>query len=147
MSPDGNELRYHSEGMWLLRANNIDLITSDTAIEIVRRVVRDRYGQEEVDRDEPLTVKDDSDTWLVRGTISPSVAGSRQAWMGPIHGRIAKFDGQILGFIFEGDSEKLFGAEMDERLATCSASDELLYLPRNVRAHKLYGFSPVSRSR
>jgi hypothetical protein len=96
--------------MWLLRANNIDLITSGTAIEIVRRVVCDRYGQEEVDRNEPLTVKDDGDTWLVRGTISPSVAGSRQAWMGPIRGRIAKFDGQILGFIFEGDSEKLFGA-------------------------------------
>jgi len=30
--------------------------------------------------------------------------------MGPIRGRVAKFDGQILGFIFEGDSEKLFGA-------------------------------------
>lgn len=110
MSPDGNEQQYHSEGMWLLRANNIDLITSDTAIEIIRRVVCDRYGQEELDRNEPLSVKDDSDTWLVRGTISPPVAGSRQAWVGPIRGRIAKFDGQILGFIFEGDSEKLFGA-------------------------------------
>ena len=31
------------------------------------------------------------------------------------------------------------------RLATCGAFDELLYLPRNVRAHKLCGFSPVEQ--
>jgi hypothetical protein len=110
MSPGEKEQQYHSEGMWLLRANTIDLITSDTAIELIRRVVRDRYGQDEVDRNEPLTVKEEGDTWSVRGTISPSAAGSRTAWMGPIHARVAKFDGQILGFIFEGDSKRLFGA-------------------------------------
>jgi len=99
----------NSEGMWLLRANKIDLITSSTAVEIIRRVVCDRYGQDEVDRNEPLTVKDDGDSWLVRGTMSASAARSGRAWMGPIRGRVAKFDGQILGFIFEGDSEKLFG--------------------------------------
>jgi hypothetical protein len=110
MSPGEKEQQYQSEGMWLLRANKIDLITSDTAIEIIRRVVCDRFGQDEVNRNEPLTVKDDGDTWLVRGTVSPSATGSRKAWMGPIRGRVAKFDGQILGFIFEGDRQKLFGA-------------------------------------
>jgi hypothetical protein len=110
MSSGEKDQQYHSEGMWLLRANKIDLITSDTAIEIIRRVVRDRSGQDEVDRNEPLTVEDDGDTWLVRGTASASAAGSRKAWMGPIRGRVAKFDGQILGFIYEGDREKLFGA-------------------------------------
>ena len=110
MSPSDKEQKYNAEGMWLLQANKIDLVTSDTAIELIRRVVRDRYGQDEVDRNEPLTVEDDGDTWLVRGTASASVAGSRKAWMGPIRGRVAKFDGQILGFIYEGDPEKLFSA-------------------------------------
>lgn len=110
MSPSDKEQQYNAEGMWLLRANKIDLVTSETAIELVRRVVRDRSGQDEVDRNEPLTVEDDGDTWLVRGTVSPSAAESRKAWMGPIRGRVAKFDGQILGFIYEGDSKKLFGS-------------------------------------
>jgi len=110
MSVSKMEGRYSSEGMWLWRASKIDLITSNTAIEIIRRVVCDRYGQDEVDRNAPLTVKGDGDTWLVRGTVSPSAAASREAWMGPIRGRIAKFDGQILGFIFEGDYKELFGA-------------------------------------
>lgn len=91
-----------------MRANKIDLVTSDTATELIRRVVRDRYGQDELDSNEPLTVKDDGDTWLVRGAPSSSAAGARPAWMGPIHGRVAKFDGQILGFIYEGDAKKLF---------------------------------------
>jgi hypothetical protein len=86
------------------------LITSDTATEIIRCVVRDRYGQDELDINEPLTAKDDGDTWLLRGAASRSADGSRPAWMGPICGRVAKFDGQILGFIFEGDAEKLFGS-------------------------------------
>ncbi|MGA2492038.1 MAG: hypothetical protein ABSF67_03705 [Roseiarcus sp.] len=30
-------------------------------------------------------------------------------------------------------------------LATCGASDESFYLARNLRAHKLYGFSPVEQ--
>jgi hypothetical protein len=110
MPADDKEERYYSEGMWLLAANKIDLITSDTAIEVIRRVLRDRYSQTEVDRNEPLTVKEEGDTWLVRGTVPSSTAGPQGAWMGPVRGRVAKFDGQILGFIFEGDSEKLFGA-------------------------------------
>jgi hypothetical protein len=107
MSPDETDRRYHSEGMWLWRANKVEFITSETAIEIVRRVIRDRYGQDEVNRNEPLTVQDDGDTWLVGGTTSSS-AGSKPAWMGPIKARLAKFDGQILGFIYGGDAEKLF---------------------------------------
>jgi hypothetical protein len=110
MSAEEKERLYHSEGMWLMRANKINLITSDTATEIIRRVVRDQYGQTEVDRNEPLTTADDGDTWLVRGTASSPAAGSSEAWIGPIRGRVAKFDGQILGFIFEGDSNKFFGS-------------------------------------
>ena len=108
MSPEEVDARYHPEGMWLWRANKIDFITSETAVEIVRRVVCNRYGQDEVNRNEPLTVKDDGDTWLVRGTAAPSAAGSATPWKGPIKARLAKFDGQILGFIYEGDAEKLF---------------------------------------
>ena len=92
--------------MW--RANKVEFITSETAIEIVRRVIRDRNGQDEVDRNEPLTVQDDCDTWLVCGTATSSATSSAPAWMGPIKARIAKFDGQILGFIYGGDAEKLF---------------------------------------
>lgn len=117
MSQGEKEQQYHSEGMWLLRANKVDLITSDTAIEIIRRVVRDRYGQHEVERNEPLTVKEEDDTWLVRGTVSPSAAESREAWLGPIRGRVAKFDGQILGFIFEGNSERLFDARPESAIS------------------------------
>jgi hypothetical protein len=110
MSPGEKERLFHSEGMWLLQANKIDLITLDTAVELIRRVVCDRYGQDEVDRNEPLTATSDGDTWLVRGTVSPSTASHREPWIGPIRGRVAKFDGQILGFVFEGDAKKLFSS-------------------------------------
>jgi hypothetical protein len=51
--------------MWLRCANGAQLISAKTAQELVRMIVRDEYGQAELDRNEPLSIHDEGKSWLV----------------------------------------------------------------------------------
>jgi hypothetical protein len=84
--------------MWLRYANRIRLISAKTAQEIVRMIVRDEYGQAELDRNEPLSIYDEGETWLVSGSFPKAADPSDPqwaSWAGPIAVRISKFDAQI----------------------------------------------------
>jgi hypothetical protein len=89
--------------MWLRDANGIDLVSAKTAEAIVRLIVADEFGQAEVERNEPLSVRDDGESWLVSGS-QPGPAGALDpkapSWAGPVQVRIAKFDGRILDYSF-----------------------------------------------
>jgi hypothetical protein len=55
------------------------------------------------DRDEPLSVVEDGDTWIVQGRpppTSPTKGLSELALDGPFKMRISQFDGQILDCVF-----------------------------------------------
>jgi len=65
-------------------------------------IVRDEYGQDELDRNEPLSVQEDGDSWVVEGAPGKqhTLGPDRFKGAGPIYARIAQFDGQILDYQF-----------------------------------------------
>jgi hypothetical protein len=94
-----------SPSMWLRRANGSRLVSSKTAIELVRMIVRDEYGQDELDRNEPLSVQEDGDSWVVAGAPGEqhALGPGRFKGAGPVYARIARFDGQISDYRFLTD--------------------------------------------
>ena len=96
--------------MWLRRANGQKLISAQTAMEMVRMVVKDQHGQLEVDRNEPLSCIDDGDAWIVNGNESPEFNAKnppKPTWSGPLRMCISKIDGQILSYVFTFDWENI----------------------------------------
>ncbi len=89
--------------MWLRRANGANLISAKSAEAIVRMILADEAGQAEVERNEPLSVRDEGEAWLVSGSPpDPARAPDPKTpnWAGPVQARIAKFDGRILDYSF-----------------------------------------------
>ncbi|MGO9773127.1 MAG: NTF2 fold immunity protein [Roseiarcus sp.] len=98
-----------ASSMWLHRSLGTKLISAGIATEIARLVTRERYGQLEVDRNEPLKVDAAGDTWIVSGSNNEdfNVKHPRQpAWGGPLRMQISQFDGQILEYVFDIDWSK-----------------------------------------
>lgn len=88
--------------MWLRYANGAQLISTKTAQELARMIIKDEYGEAELDRNEPLSIHDEGKTWLVSGSMptAPDSSDPRQpSWGGPIQVRISKFDGQIIDYM------------------------------------------------
>jgi len=96
--------------MWLHKSLGTKLISAETAKEIARLVTRDRYGQIEVDRNEPLNVAAAGDTWAVTGSQNEEfdVRHPRDpGWAGPVRMRVSQSDGQILEYDFAVDWNKV----------------------------------------
>jgi NTF2 fold immunity protein len=65
------------------RWNGQRLISADLAAQFARLVHKEQYGQSVLDEDEPLSVKEDGDCWIVKGskplkydTNNPKLDGS-----------------------------------------------------------------------
>ena len=89
--------------MWLHRSLGTKLISENIALQLARLVTAERYGQIEVDRNEPLHATSDGDAWLVRGSQSEDFNAEhppRPDWHGPLRMRISQFDAQILDYAF-----------------------------------------------
>lgn len=65
---DGRE---YDLSMYLYLMVGEKLITRETALAIARMVLRDRFGSEEVDHQEPFHVEERGDTWVVVGNGVP----------------------------------------------------------------------------
>ena len=91
--------------MYLLTTLGGELITLATAREIAKLVLRDRYGQEELDRQSPLNVEADGDNWIVKGSHKPEFNDGQEPGVsrqGHLVMSISKGDGRILKFAFAG---------------------------------------------
>ncbi len=95
-----------ASSMWLHRSLGTKLISADIAEEIARLVTRGRYGQMEVDRNEPLNVVGAGDAWVITGSQNEDFDAQHPrepAWGGPVRMKISQFDGQILEYDFAVD--------------------------------------------
>lgn len=90
--------------MQLYRASGTNLISSHTALVLAQAVIEDVYGSQELELQRPLHVSDVGDAWVVRGSAQFGTRGipKDQADIGAIEIVVAKFDGQILSLIREG---------------------------------------------
>jgi hypothetical protein len=99
-----NSINESQDGsMWLRRASGVKLISAQIAVEIARLVVKEQYGQLEVDRNEPFSVIDSGDAWIVTGHESPEFNAKNPpepTWSGPLRMSVSQFDGQILNYVF-----------------------------------------------
>jgi NTF2 fold immunity protein len=76
------------------------LISADLAVAIARQIHKEQYGQTTLDEDEPLSVSDDGDCWIVNGGKKRNFEPKNLVLDGPLRMRISKFDGQILSYLF-----------------------------------------------
>lgn len=107
---DINSRKYGAGSMWLQRSLGTKLISANIAIEMTRLVTRERYGQIEVDRNEPLQATADGDTWVVTGSKSEDFDAKHPrnpAWGGHVRMQISQLDGQILDYVFDIDWNKM----------------------------------------
>ncbi len=81
------------------RWSGIKLITSQMAMEIARIVHRELEGQANLDCNEPLSVVDDGDSWVVSGAKSIEYDPSNPVLEGSLKMRISQFDAQILSYV------------------------------------------------
>lgn len=98
-----------ASSMWLHRSLGTKLISAGAAMEIARLVTKERYGQLEVERNEPLKVEAADDTWIVTGSDNEDFNAEhprQPTWGGPIRMQISQFDGQILEYVFDVDWSK-----------------------------------------
>lgn len=85
--------------MYLYRTTQQRLVSRETALEFAKMLLADRFGAEEVQLQAPLTIHEENDTWIIRGSREPDWRDGR-----PIgilrHGKaevvISQFDGRIL---------------------------------------------------
>ena len=83
--------------MHIRAAMGQELISRETAIALCRIVLTDVRGEEARHAQEPLTVEDGSNVWIVRGGIKmkPAAVPGDPA---PIQMSISKFDGRIVAY-------------------------------------------------
>jgi NTF2 fold immunity protein len=82
------------------RRNGQELVSAETAVAIARFVHKEQYGQEVLEKDEPLLVRDDGSCWIIMGSKRGEYDPKKQLLDGPLEMRISKFDGQILSYVF-----------------------------------------------
>ena len=77
------------------------LVSAQTALELARRVHSDYYGANELVANEPLTVSELGNNWIVRGAKRAGRFESGHVPDGPLVMKISKTDAQILSYRFE----------------------------------------------
>lgn len=88
------------------RWNGVELINSDTALELARRVHAASYGAAHLAANEPLEIREIGNNWLIVGSKpGPEITPDRpldlsQSQEFPFAMKISKFDGQILSYLF-----------------------------------------------
>ena len=91
--------------MYLYKTLGETLVSRETATEFARLLIKDRFGVDELLRQEPLTVADHEQTWLITGS-GTSLYGDGLPEGTLRRGRavveISKADGQIFQFAVEG---------------------------------------------
>ncbi len=98
-----------ASSMWLHKSLGTKLISAEIAMEIARLITRERYGQLEVARNEPLKVEAADDTWIVTGSNNEDFNAKhprQPTWGGPVRMQISQSDGQILEYVFDVDWSK-----------------------------------------
>lgn len=87
------------------RWNGVELITSETALELARRVHAHEYGAVDLAANEPLQIREIGHNWLIMGSKpGPEIAPDRPLDISrtedfPFAMKISKFDGQILSYL------------------------------------------------
>jgi hypothetical protein len=97
-------LEFDPGSRWLHRMNGVKSISANIAVQIARLVLEERSGPIERARNEPLKAIDDAETWVVLGSENPNDNARHPPFAtsaGPLQMRIAKFDGQILSYLFQ----------------------------------------------
>ena len=76
------------------------LITEEIAVELARNVHRNLYGADDLLSNEPLTVTEDGDEWVVQGSKELKPLRADEILEGPMIMRISKYDAQIMSYMF-----------------------------------------------
>jgi len=106
--PCGDEPDYT---MLSRRWNGVKLITAEIAIELARRVHASEYGADDLAANEPLSVTESGNAWLVSGSkAGPQLTRGQPIDVSriddfPFGMKISKFDGQILSYLLVLPSE------------------------------------------
>lgn len=91
--------------MELYRAIGEKLVSQEAALGIAALIVEDRFGQDELDRQIPLKVHEQDDTWIITGSARPDVpvgTPSGALKTGQLLMTISQRDGRILNFGLAG---------------------------------------------
>lgn len=81
--------------MIVFTAAGVQLVSSATALALIRMVIADYYGPEELAAQEPLKVNDGGSVWKVTGSRVP-----KQYDRGPIEASVSKLDAAIVSLTF-----------------------------------------------
>ncbi len=81
--------------MIVFTAAEVQLISSTTALALIKMVITDYYGSEELTAQEPLKVEDGGCVWKVTGSRVP-----KQYDRGPIEASVSKLDAAIVSLTF-----------------------------------------------
>jgi len=98
VSPNSSETPDYT--MLSRRWSGQTLISVDIAIQLARLVHEEQYGQSALREEEPLSVEEDGDCWVVKGAKALKYDVTTPKLDGPMEMRISKFDGQILSYAF-----------------------------------------------
>jgi hypothetical protein len=92
-------------------------LSREIAVEIARLVHKSAEGPESLDANEPLTVLEDDDSWIVNGTESGKFDRTIPGLVGPFRMQISKFDAQILSYVMTLNSNKPSASKSEENNA------------------------------
>jgi NTF2 fold immunity protein len=87
--------------MYLYGVLQQKLVTRDTALAFACALLKDKFGAEELALQEPITISEDGDTWVVSGSRQPNWDDGRPSGAmrrGKAEVVISQFDGRILKF-------------------------------------------------
>jgi hypothetical protein len=81
------------------RWSGTKLITSQIALEIARQVHKQNRGEKDLASNEPLSVAQEGDTWVVTGSKIDKYDPNSQTLDGSLRMIVSQFDGQILSYM------------------------------------------------
>ena len=101
--------RHEDSSMMIYRAAREVLVNEQAAIEIAQALLKTRYGDLELQRQEPLSVEDAGDYWTITGCALPDFrdAQPRTLVTGRAEIEISKYDGRLWKFVLRGHFEPL----------------------------------------
>lgn len=80
------------------RMNGVKLVSRETALQIARLIHSSVEGAKSLAENEPLSVAESVDEWVVSGSRSGSYNGTIPGLIGPLMMRISQYDAQILSY-------------------------------------------------
>ena len=75
------------------------LVTRDTALAFACALLKDKFGEEELALQDPISIREDGDTWVISGSRQPNWNDGRPSGAvrsGKAEVVISQFDGRIL---------------------------------------------------